>query len=334
MKIKKIKPSIPLILFFILIAIFIFFSIIADNFLTFRNISSLLKNMTVMGIMAVGLTPLMIAGRIDLSFGANLSLTTVFMALLYGGSLGIGFKEVEEAVSSEYFDTAGGSTSLWLVVIIGILIATAIGAFNGLVIEKIRVNPLIFTLAMLSVLQSVAFVYSNKMSIFVGTDEVYNIGELEFFNIPVSIFILFILLLIYWFFLKFTKFGRTIYAVGSGAEVSQLFGINVKGTRIILYTLVGFFTGIAAIIVFFNTGIGSSYHGELLLFPTLSGIVLGGLGFQGGKGSIISSILGVLILAFLVNGLKTLGIQSDQIQIIQGAVFIGAVSFYAIRERK
>lgn len=316
----KYKISNNIILIILLIIISVFFSLTGTGFFKFTNISIMLKSIAVTGILALGLTPLMIARGIDISFGSSISLVTVVMALIYGG------RGIVEG-------SAGSGVNLWLALIIGVLIATFIGFLNGILIETFNLDPLILTLGMMAILQAIALVLSNASSIPALSDLIYLLSNKTVFNISLSFIISIILFVIYWFILRFTRFGKNIYAIGGNPMVAKLYGIEVKKIKVILYTIMGFFTGIAAVIVLIMSGTGSPYHGLTMLFPALSAVLLGGIAITGGNGNIWGTLLGVLIIGILFNGLKNMNTHYYIIQIIQGLAFIIIVSSYEIRKK-
>ena len=308
---KRFKISNNLILSILLIALITFFSLTNRDFVSFNNISSMLKNTAIIAILALGLTPLMIARGIDISFGSSVSFLTVVMALLISSGI-----------------------NLWLILLLGIIIATTIGLINGFLIEKFNLNALIFTLGIWSILQAFAFVLSDIKSISIFSEQVYSISNTTILNIPIAIFIFIILYFVYWLILTFTKFGKDVYAIGGNPIVANLFGLRVKKIKIILYSVMGFFTGLASIISLITSGVGSSFHGSNLVFPSLSAVLLGGIAITGGGGSIWGTFLGMLVISVLLNGLKNMNIHYYLIQIIQGIVFIVIVSSYEIRNRR
>jgi ribose/xylose/arabinose/galactoside ABC-type transport system permease subunit len=320
---KKIKVSDNLILLVVFAVIFLFFTVMSRSFLTYNNIRIVLKHMVLMGILAIGLTPLMISGGIDLSFGSNLSLATVMMALLYDSG-----------------------TNLLLVLLVGLVITTAIGFFNGFVIEKFNILPILFTLGMMSVLVSVSLVTASfqykdrgmvaatSQSIAIYTDELYSFANTTFLKIPIPMYVLCVLFIVFFILLKYTVLGRRVYAIGGNKKISMLFGLKVKRIRIILYTMFGVLTGIAAIVSVAITGVGWSYSGANLLLPVISAVVLGGVSLSGGRGTILGTLFGLLIMSVIFNGLTVLQVHSFYIRTFQGLVLILVVTTYEIRRKR
>lgn len=311
------------ILLIVFLGIFLLFSLLSNTFYSYMNLNTMLKHMVLMGILAVGLTPLMVSGGIDLSFGSSMSLSTVIMALLYD----MGF-------------------NLWIAILAGVLLTTFIGFINGIFIEMFGILPILFTLGMMSVLLSVALVvasfqYSDikmvtqtSQSIAIYSDGLYNFANSNFLKIPIPIFILIALVIFFWILLRYTRIGRRIYSVGGNINVAGLFGIKVRRIRILLYTIFGFLTGIAAIMSVSLTGIGYPYSGAHLLLPVISAVILGGMSLSGGRGTVFGTLLGLLIMSVLLNGLTILNVHSFYVQTFQGLTLILVVSAYEVRRSR
>ena len=304
------KISNNLILVIITVIIFLFFVLMDERFVSYSNIIPMLRNLVVFGILALALTPLMISRTVDISYGSNLSLTVVIIATLYN----IGLNQ-------------------WIAILIGIGISTIIGFINGTIIESLNVNPLMFTIGMMAILQSITLVISTR-AVGMLTDELYWFGTVKLLQIPIVCWILLLLIFIYWIMLKFTRIGKRIYAIGGSPRISRLRGINVKKIRITLHTFLGLSVGLASVILIASSGVGHPYHGLNLTLPIISGVVLGGVSFMSvGKGSVLGTMLGILIIGLIFNGLSVLNVQSFYIQTIQGVILISVVASYEIRDR-
>ena len=308
---SRFKITDTIILLFVLGVLVLFFSLMNRQFIAFNNISTMLRNMVLTGVLALGLTPLMIGRGLDISFGASISFTSVIMALLYSRGM-----------------------NLVLIMFIGIAITTIIGLINGLLIENFELIPIIATLGMMAILQALALVFSGSNSISMLTEELYFFATRSFLGIPYPIFILVVLIAVYWFILSMTKTGRVIYLVGANPKVATLSGIKTKKVKILLYMFMGVATGIATIVIISLTGVGMPYHGARLPLPTLSAVVLGGISLAGGSGSVWGTVVGVLIVTVIFNGLSVLNVPSYYIQIFQGLALILIVATYEIRNKR
>jgi ribose/xylose/arabinose/galactoside ABC-type transport system permease subunit len=308
---KGLKITDTIILIIVLGILVLFFSLMDRQFITYNNISTMLKNMVLTGVLALGLTPLMIARGLDISFGASISFTSVVMALLHNQGM-----------------------NLFLIMLIGLSITTVIGLVNGLLIENFDLIPIIATLGMMAILQALALVFSGSRSISMLTEELYYFSTRSFLRIPFPVFVLIVLIAAYWFILNITKTGRVIYLVGANPKVATLSGIKTKKVKILLYMFMGLATGIATIVVISMTGVGMPYQGARLPLPTLSAVVLGGISLAGGSGSVWGTLVGVLIVTVIFNGLSVLNVPSYFIQIFQGLALILIVSTYEIRNKR
>jgi ribose/xylose/arabinose/galactoside ABC-type transport system permease subunit len=271
----------------------------------------MLNNMVIAGIIAIAITPLIVTRGLDISFGASLSLSTVIMAMLY--------------------DRGVSQTTCLLA---GIALPVFVALLNGVLAEYLNLIPLILTLATTSILIALGQVMTNGRSILMITDELFNFATKSPFVVPYPVLVLIVVLLIYWFFLGFTKMGRQVYFVGSNPRAAKLSGIRVRTVRIVLYLAMGFVTGVAAIIMVALSGIGYIYHGNNLTLPVLSAVFLGGMSLAGGEGSIWKTIIGVTIITIIFTGLSLMNMQFYFIQICQGLALVVIVAFYEIRKNR
>ncbi|MHB1276418.1 MAG: ABC transporter permease [Candidatus Humimicrobiaceae bacterium] len=310
---KKInfKLTDTVILLIALIVLVVFFGLMNKSFFSYNNISSMLKNMVITGILALGLTPLMIARGLDISFGASISFTGVLMAVLYAKGV-----------------------PLYYALIIGVIAATLIGYLNGVLIENFNLLPIILTLGTMSIFNAIAYVMSGAHSLPLLTDPLYYFATKTFAKVPIPLFLLIVFIIIFWFILTYTKIGRVIYIIGANPKVANLSGIKVKNVRIYLYTFMGLVAGIASIVMISITGVGNPLAGAKMSLPVLSAVVLGGISLAGGAGSVWGTIISVLIVTVIFNGLSVLNVPSYYIQMFQGLALILIVSLYEIRNMR
>ena len=325
---KKIKINNTLILLFVTLVIIVFFSILSkvlgSNFLTLSNFKTLLRSMVVFGVIALGLTPLLIARGLDLSFGASLSLSSVIVALIYT-NIGV---------------------NLWVSLLTGVLICVVIGFLNGILIVRFKLIPLLLTIGMMFILESFALLVATigrpetgsgggtgVITVGMLTEELYWFATKSFLAIPLLSWVLIVLIFIYWFVMDFTKIGARIKAIGGNPEVATLFGIKTNKIMILLYLFMGLSTGIATIMVLSVSGVGSPFLGQNMPLKTLSAVLIGGITLTGGSGNVWGTVLGTIIMTVLYNGLATLNVGSNYITVIQGITLILIVAAYAIRDR-
>ena len=310
---KRKAIGIPdtVILLIFLFALFLLFSLASENFLTYANISTMLNNMVVAGIIAVAITPLIVARGLDISFGASLSLSTVVMAIMYNNGI-----------------------NLYICLIVGLALPIIVCFFNGVLSEFFNLIPLILTLGTTSILVAIAQVLTSGHSVLMLTDELYYFATKSFFKIPYPLIVLVLVIAVYWYILSFTKIGKEIYIIGSNPQVARLSGIRVRLIKILLYVFMGLVTGIASIVIVALSGIGYAYHGSNLLLPVLAAVFLGGMSLTGGEGSIWKTLIGVIIITIIFTGLSLMNIQFYFIQIFQGIALIVIVAFYETRKNR
>lgn len=307
------------------VAVFVLFTIINPRFSAASNLNIIIKNMIVTGILATALTPLMITGGIDFSFGSSLSMSTVIVAQLF----------------SRY------NVDIWLSLAIGIIFCTLVGLINGFFIERFNVPPLLFTIGMMNVLYSLSLLTAQigrpglgagsptamASSLPAFSEPLYWFGTHSFLGIPLSGYVLIVVIAIFWFLMRFTKAGAHIRAVGGSPEVSSLLGIRVHKVRRTLYIVMGLFTGIAGVIMILNSGTGSPLFGTNMPLLVLSAVLVGGISLSGGRGSIWGTLLGVVLMGMIYNGLAIMNVGPFFITALQGLILLVIVAGYERRGR-
>jgi len=308
---KKITISNNIMLLIIFCILFILFSVFSKGFLTYYNITTMFRNLVTTGILAIGLTPLMISRGIDISFGSTISLGGVVLAILYSNGVNI-----------------------FLSMFVVLLITTLTGFINGILVESFDLNALIATLGTMSIFQALSLVFTNGYPIGIMSDPFYALSFNSFLKLPIPVWFFIFVLIIYYFILNYTIVGRTIYIIGANPLAAYSCGINYKKVRIILYMFFGLMVGFAAIFTAGFSGSGSPYSGTYMLLPTLSAVLLGGIGLQGGSGTVWGTILGVMITSVIMNGLLVAGVTPALIQVLQGLLLIIIVATYELRSKK
>lgn len=302
----------------ILIAVVLVMSQTSDTFFTPRNLSNMLLDISVIGILAVFTTMLMISGGLDLSVASTVALCGVVIGV-YQESWGI-------------WPAAGAA----------IAVSAVVGVLNGFLVTYVGINPLITTLGMLSAARGIAFVLADGLTIPVfdlsGTqieqyDQYYQLGEGVLFGIPVPVLVMGLLFVIGILVMQFTTYGRAMYAIGGNAEASKLAGLSVKRYRMFAYILSSVSAGLASVILTARLYAADPKAAPGIELTVITAVVLGGVSLAGGKGSLIGTVLGVLILSTLLNGLKLMGTSTDFQNIAQGVVLLLAVGFDQLRAR-
>lgn len=289
----------------ILLAVALLFSFLSPRFRTFDNAITILRQVSIDGIMAVGLTYVLIAGGIDLSMGNMLGFTGTLAAMLI----------VENNVP------------ILIACIIGILASTLFGLFNGVSITYTNMPPLISTLGMSYVIKAGAYLIHGGMPVYSLPKEMQTIGQGYVGPIPIPVIIFVIISIIGAFFLGKTSYGRSVFAIGSNKEAARLAGLSIKKLQIAVYTVAGFLSGLGGIIMMSRLNAGQPGTGTDTSMDLIIGCVLGGVSASGGEGSIIGMIGGILVMGVLSNGMTVLGLNEYYQLLMKGAVLVLAVGF-------
>ena len=296
------KRKIRLDNMYTLIGLLVLGLILSPVFLTLGNISNIFLQSSINGLLAIGVTFVIISGGIDLSVGSILALSDIVTAVL----LQNGF-------------------ALIPAVIIGILVGGVIGLISGLIITGFNMPPFIVTLGMLSMARGIALVSSNGQSIYGFEDDFRFIGQGYLIEIPMPVIILFLVALIAFFILKYTRTGRYAYAIGGNIEATKLSGVNTKKYMTILYCISGMCAGMAGIIMASRLDSAQGISGQGYELQAIAAAVIGGTSLSGGVGSVWGTIVGTLIITVIGNGMNLLNVSSFIQQIIIGFVIILAV---------
>ncbi len=295
---QKIGPLIGLLLIVIII------TIMSPNFLTLNNLLNVLRQVSINALIAFGMTFVILTGGIDLSVGSILALT---------GAVTAGVM-------------ASGMDPL-LAMFLGLLLGAVLGAINGVIIAKGKVAPFIATLATMTIYRGLTLVYTEGKPISgLGDSQAFQLlGKGYFFGIPVPVITMAITFGILYFILKKTTFGRRVYAVGGNEEASRLSGISVDRIKIYVYALTGMLAALAALILTSRLNSAQPTAGNMFELDAIAAVVLGGTSLTGGRGWIVGTLIGALIIGVLNNGLNLIGVSSFFQQVVKGAVILVAV---------
>jgi len=286
------------------LVLFIALSLSSDVFLTPTNIANIFKQISVIGIIAVGMTFVIVTGGIDLSVGAVLALA---------------------ACMATSFAKADTTHSLAFSYLMGILMGLACGAFSGFFIAFLNVPPFIATLATMTIARGINFVYTDGRPI-TGLTEAYRyIGRESILGIPVAVIIYAVIILIGVFFLSFTKFGRHVYAVGGNEKAAIVSGIKTKYIKFMCYVISGLSAAMAGILLSSRIATGQPAGGEGYELDAITAVVIGGASLSGGCGHVFGSVIGMLIIGIMTNGLDLLNVSSYYQQVIKGIIILAAV---------
>jgi ribose transport system permease protein len=294
-----------------LFLLFVVFSFTSDSFFNLRNVFSILRNASIIGIISVGVTLVIITAGIDLSTGAMLAISCMTMANVY-----------------RYTELP-----IWSILIIGVMVGTLCGFLNGLVVTRLKLPEFIATLATQGVFRGITYMTAIKVDGIIMNQPIRDyrfiglandIGGLYFVTI-----VFFIMIIIGQFLLKQTKFGISVYATGTNLKAAQLSGINASRVRLIVFTITGFCAGIGALFMSARMQTASTDFGIGAEFDVIAAVVVGGTALNGGRGDVIGSMIGAIFMAMLDNGIYKYQIDTSYQPVIKGFIIILVVVFDA-----
>ena len=297
-----------------LVALLIFFSIASNNYFTWSNISGVLLATAVIGILALGTTFVITTGGIDLSIGTGMTLASVMTGIV--------------------------AVNFGMPLIVGVLAGIATGALmgfvNGFNVAYMKLPSFIATLAMMMVAQGLALVISGVRPIyFSGVPGFQNIATGTLIpGLPNAVLIMFVLAAIASVLLSKTAFGRYTVAIGSNEEATRLSGINTNRRLVGIYTVAGVFTGIAGVVIAARLDSAQPQLGVGYELQAIAAVIIGGTSLLGGRGSIVGTLIGALIMSVLINGLRIMSIQTEWQNVVVGVVIAIAVFADTLRNRR
>ncbi len=286
-------------------------SVGTDTFLSAENMVAILRQSALVLIVAVGMTMLLIAGEVDLSVGASLA---------FAGCVAM-------KVTNDTGSIAAGAAA-------GILFGGAVGVINGLVVTRLRVNSLIATIATLMMLQGGVYLYTREA--------VQNGHQIPAFTtlstgyvgpLPIPVILAILICIVGAVILRFTLFGRTIYATGANPIAARLSGIRPARVKMVLFVATGLLTGLAGLILASLMNAGQPTAGRGFELTVVAAVILGGTALTGGRGTILGTLLGVLILKVIDNGIIILQWDQNLQMIVPGVVIILATWLDLLRGR-
>ena len=289
------------------------FALISPYFLTPRNLLNVLDQVTVLGLLAIGMTLVIITGGIDLSVGSILAFSMMSMGFL-----------------ERYWHVP-----LPLAISIALVMGAACGAVSGILISYARIPPFIATLALMSIGRGFANMLTNGTQVVGYPDSFTNFATVRNFGVFSGTVIMFIVMCIaVGVFLYFRKEGRSLYAIGGNAEVAHFSGIDVKKTIVCVYIFSGVMSSIAAIVLAARLNSSQPSAGLGYELDTIATVVIGGTSLSGGRGSLTGTIIGVFIIGILRNGLNLMGTSPFLQQVIIGLVIAVAVVFDSLKKKR
>ena len=289
--------------------LFIFMAIFAPNFLTTSNLINILRQVSISGICAVGMTFVMLTGGIDLSIILGVSGVLTAMMMLHG---------VHPVLAS----------------LISIVMGVVIGAFIGALIHYIEIPPMIATLGAQTSLRGLAYLVTGGTPVF-GFNESYSvIGQGYVGFIPIPVIILVIVYAVGIFILSRTRFSRYVYGIGGNEEVARLSGIKVANVKIAVYAISGFCSALAGLVMLGRVNSGQPRAGESYEMDVITAVVLGGVSLTGGVGKLSHVTIGVLIIGVLTNGMTMMALDDYWQRVVKGIILLFAVGFDHFVQKK
>ncbi|CAM5423273.1 MULTISPECIES: ABC transporter permease [Streptomyces] len=293
----------------------VFFSVSSDQFLTGGNFSLIVQQVMVVGTLAIGQTLIILTAGIDLSCGAVMAFGSIVIAKM----------------------AAEGSLPPLAAIALGLVVCGGFGMLNGALVQKIPLPPFIVTLGMLNVAFALTHIYSEEQTVtnlpgpLTALGQTFPLGKTDITYGSLVTIALFLLLA---YALSSTGWGRHVYALGNSPEAARLNGIRTSRLTIGVYTVAGILYGIAALLLISRTGVGDPQAGQTDNLDSITAVVLGGTSLFGGRGSVLGTFIGVLIVGVFRNGLQLMGVASIYQTLITGILVILAVTVDQISRKK
>jgi ribose transport system permease protein len=299
--------TVSLIISFVLLCLA--FASQTNTFLTLNNFENIFKQLAVVGIASIGMTLVLVAGGVDLSVGSVAALSGVVISILWLKS----------------------GVPIGIATVLGLGSGALVGFLNGFAVTFLKINALITTLASLSIVRWLSFVLSEGQTNQLNNDHFKFIGRGEIAGIAFSLLLMLTLYIVFYIIMRHTPFGRNLYAIGGSPDASRLAGIPVTRHLLIAFTLSGFLAALSGIILAAQLGSSAPRAATGLEFTVVTAVILGGTSLAGGKGNLIGTFVGIVILRTLSNGLTVTEVSSSYQDVAFGAALIIAVGLDQIR---
>lgn len=308
---NRLGPLIGLLLVYALFAV-----IGPEGFAGPRNMETIARQTAVVGTAALGMTMVIISAGIDLSVGSIIALSTVVIAL----GLSAGLPPVLAAVA-------------------GILAGMLCGAVNGLIITRLRVVPFIVTLGTLLAVRGVAKCLANEQKVNAPMTWLNDLlatlpPDRRWMIVPAGVWIMLLLAVVVGVALRYTRFGRYIFAIGSSEQTARLSGLDVQRIKLLVYTISAGFAGLAGLMQFSRLTVGDPTAATGLELDVIAAVVIGGGSLSGGEGSIFGALVGALIMIVIRSGCSQMGLPNWVQEIVTGAIIVVAVALDRLRHRR
>jgi ribose transport system permease protein len=293
----------------IIVALVVVLSVAQKDFFTLGSLLRLLDHISINGIMAAGMTILLISGSFDLSVGSVMSFTGIVIVLTQKYGMGVS-------------------------IVLGLVLGTCIGAINGFLAVKGRINAFIVTLGTMIIFKGLGLVLTNSHPV-KGTIPAFQaFGQSSFLGIPLPVFYLVIAYAGVWYILKYTKFGRNDYAIGGNALSSKLAGINVNLFTFFYFVFCSLTAAVAGVVLTSRVNTGSAVFGDNTPLLIIAAAVLGGTSLFGGKGTIIGTLQGVVILGLIEKAMVIFNVDTNYQLLVRGLIILAVIVTDALTVRK
>ena len=280
-------------------------TIINSNFLTANNLLNLLLQVTSNALIAFGMTFVILTGGIDLSVGSILALSSALTAGLLGSGMPV-----------------------TLAILISLILGCILGMMNGLLISYGKLAPFIVTLATMTIFRGATLVYTNGNPITKGLSDTFLfqfLGQGYIVGIPFPVIIMFIVFIVLYVLLHKTAFGKSVYAIGGNEKAAYISGVKLNKVKIIIYSISGIMASISGLIITSRLSSAQPTAGASYEMDAIAAVVLGGTSLSGGRGRILGTLIGALIIGVLNNGLNIIGVSAFWQQVVKGVVILIAV---------
>jgi simple sugar transport system permease protein len=311
---ERIKKSFSKLgLVYGVVVLFIILAFIAPNFLTMRNMLNVLRAISFTGIIACGMTFMIISGDIDVSVGSATAFASSFLGIL----------------------VVNQGWGLWAAIVMVLITGTIIHILMGSIRVFLKIPSFIVTLSMYMSLRGLARLITGAWSITPFPESFYFWGQGNILKIiPVPVVFMAVVFIITFFISNWTIYGRSVYSIGGNEEASKLSGIAVSRTRLITFALIGFLSALCGILISSRIGAGSSKIAVGMEFQVIAAVILGGTSLSGGSGKISGTFLGVIFMGLLSNGMVLLGVDPFAQEVASGAIILLAVVFSEVTKQR
>jgi ribose transport system permease protein len=291
-----------------LLALLVVFSFASPYFLSLRNLTNVLLSVSVIGIMAAVSTLVVVSRGLDLSIGSTVGLVGVAVAAL-----------LQEG------------WPWWLAIAVGLVLGGLCGALNGAVIVGLRINSIITTIGTLSIIRGAAYIATGGQTLFVESEPILDLGSSRIVGIPYSVLLMLALFALCHFVADHMRIGRSLYAIGANPRASLISGLSLGRYRFCIFVASGIAAGLSGILLIGQSGTAVPTGGSGYELLVVTAVLLGGASLNGGEGRVSGTLIGVLIIGVLANGMTLVGVNSYYQTVANGVLLLAAVAIDQLR---